>query len=546
MMPFYGAFVNKRIMRYNPPNNNLNYCNSWIANTMSKSLLRSTSLVSFMTFQSRILGFVRDMVIAHMFGASAGMDAFLVAFKIPNFMRALFAEGSFSQAFVPVISEYKEKRRFDEVQTFVRDIAGTLGVALFFVTLLAMVTTPWIVKLFAPGFTVGEMRFTLATDMLRVTFPYLMLISLTAMGGAVLNSYSKFGVAAFTPVLLNVCLIAAALWLSPFFAIPIKALAWGVFIAGVVQLLFQLPFLHKLGFLQWPRFNWRDEGVKRVLKLMLPALFGVTVGQINLLVNTIFASFLQVGSVSWLYYSDRLSSFPLGVFGVALGTVVLPYLSRKHATQAPEDFARAMDWGLRCVFIIGLPAMLGLAILAGPLLTTLFQYGRFNAHDVIMSQQSLLAFAFGVQAFMLVKVLAPGFYARQNIRTPVKIGIIAMVSNIILNALLVWPLAHAGLALGTTLAAWINAILLYIGLHKSGVYRISSAWWGFAARLLLANGIMSLWLIWACAPLAQWLQWHGLQRATHLLILLGGAVMSYLLCLTLTGVRWHHFRLHDV
>lgn len=512
---------------------------------MSKNLLKSTSLVSFMTFQSRILGFVRDMIVAHMFGAGASVDAFLVAFKIPNFMRALFAEGSFSQAFVPVISEYKEKGSHEQVQAFIRDVAGTLGVVLLIITCLAMLATPWVVKLFAPGFAVGEMRFTLATEMLRITFPYLMLISLTAMAGAVLNSYSKFGVASFTPVLLNVCLIAAALWLSPFFAIPIKALAWGVFIAGVVQLLFQLPFLHQLRFLSWPRFNWHDEGVKRVLKLMLPALFGVTAGQINLLLSTIFASFLQVGSVSWLYYSDRLSSFPLGVFGVALGTVVLPYLSRKHATQAPEDFAKAMDWGLRCVFLIGLPASLGLAILAGPLLTTLFQYGHFNARDVIMSTKSLLAFAFGVQAFMLVKVLAPGFYARQNIRTPVKIGMIAVASNIVLNAILVWPLAHAGLALGTTLAAWINAILLYIYLHRSGVYRLSKAWYGFGWRLLLANAVMSAWLIWDAAPLEQWMQWHAMQRAGHMLIVLCGAVVSYLFCLWLTGIRWQHFRLHD-
>ena len=405
---------------------------------MSKALFKSTSVVVAMTMISRVFGFIRDMVSAYFFGAGAAFDAFSVAFKIPNFMRRLFAEGSFSQAFVPVLSEYQKQKNPDEIQRFINSMAGSLGLVLLCVTIAGELLAPWLIRVIAAGFDTDGPRYELAVTMLRITFPYLMLISLTAFCGSILNTYSRFLVAAFTPVFLNICMIAAAIWFAPQFYAPIIALAWGVFVAGVVQLLFQIPFLKQLRLLPIPRPNFRDPGVKKVLKLMVPALFGVSVSQINLLMDTLFASFLIVGSVSWLYYSDRLMEFPLGVFGVAISTVILPNLSRHHASQSHEEFSMTLDWALRCVLLVGIPAGVVLAILSGPMLSTLFQHGTlFDGHSVMMAKQSLAMFAIGIAPFMLIKILASGFYAKQNLRTPVRIGVIAMIANILFNCILI-------------------------------------------------------------------------------------------------------------
>ncbi len=507
---------------------------------MSKSLFKSTSVVVSMTMISRIFGFVRDMVTAYLFGAGAAFDAFSVAFKIPNFMRRLFAEGSFSQAFVPVLAEYQKRKSSDEVTRFINAMSGTLGVTLIIVTVLGMVGAPWIVRIFAPGFAVSGDRFDLAVTMLRITFPYLMLISLTAFSGAILNTYSRFWVAAFTPVFLNICMIAAALWLSPQFKTPIIALAWGVFIAGVIQLLFQWPFLRRLKLMPRPRVSFRDEGVTRVLKLMVPALFGVSVGQINLLVDTIFVSLLVVGSPSWLYYSDRLMEFPLGVFGVAISTVILPHLSRHHATESTESFSLTLDWALRSVLLIGLPAAVVMLVLAGPMLSTLFQHGEFNGHAVIMAQRSLMAFSLGITPFMLVKILAAGFYAKQDLRTPVRIGVIAMVTNTILNASLIWSLAHAGIALSTSLAALVNSGFLFYYLRKRNLYSARDGWKLFATRLFIANVVLGLWLWFSAGDLNTWIMQKVMWRYTHLAFLLISAMVIYFSALWLTGIRPRH------
>jgi putative peptidoglycan lipid II flippase len=489
---------------------------------------------------SRVFGFVRDMVTANLFGASAAFDAFSVAFKIPNFMRRLFAEGSFSQAFVPVLSEYQKKKSLAEVQQFVNAMAGTLGVSLLAVTVLGIVFAPWIVKLFAPGFETQGQRYDLAVTMLRINFPYLMFISLTAFSGAILNTYSRFWVAAFTPVFLNITMISAAIWLSPEFATPILALAWGVVAAGVVQLLFQLPFLRELHLIPRFKVNFKDPGVQRVLKLMVPALFGVSVGQVNLLVDTLFASLLAVGSVSWLYYSDRLMEFPLGVFGVAISTVILPHLSRHHATQSEEAFSLTLDWALRAVLLVGVPAGVVLAVMAGPMLSTLFQYGKFNGHSVLMASQSLAAFAIGITPFMLVKVLASGFYAKHDTKTPVKIGVIAMLANIVLNMALIGPLLHAGIALATSLAAIVNTVCLFYFLKKRGFYRPREGWKLFLLRLLFVNALLMMWLWWGAGNVAEWIQQNAIWRLMHLLYLLGSAVVLYFLALWLCGVRLQH------
>lgn len=506
---------------------------------MSKTLVKSTTVVISMTMISRVFGFIRDMVTGYFFGAAAQFDAFSMAFRIPNFMRRLFAEGSFSQAFVPVLSEYQKQKSAEEMRTFINAMSGTLGIALLLVTIVGVVFAPWIIRLFAPGFETNGQRFDLAVTMLRINFPYLMLISLTAFSGAILNTNSRFWVAAFTPVFLNLSMIAAAMWLSPHFATPIIGLAWGVMIAGVVQLAFQIPFLRNINMLPRPRIDFRDPGVRRVLKLMVPALFGVSVGQVNLMVDSMFASLLVVGSVSWLYFSDRLMEFPLGVFGVAISTVILPHLSRHHAAQSEESFSLTLDWALRAVLLVGIPAAVVLAVMSGPLLSSLFQYGKFDAHAVEMARLSLSAFAVGIAPFMLVKVLAAGFYAKQDMRTPVRVGVIAMVANMIFNVLLIWPLAHAGIAMATSLSAVLNTGFLFYFLRQRGIYRPRDGWKLFAARLLAANVILAVWLWVGSGDLSEWMTHSAFWRLSHLGLLLVSAVLIYLGSLWLIGIKLH-------
>ena len=505
-------------------------------------MFRSLAKVGSNTLLSRVLGFLRDLVFAHVFGANASTDAFFVAFKIPNFLRRLFAEGAFSVAFVPVLTEYKERRTLDELKGFVDRVAGTLGAVLLGVTLVGVAGAPLLVMLFAPGFIGAAEKLELAGDMLRLTFPYLLFISLTAFAGGILNAHNRFGVPAFTPVLLNLSLIGCALWLAPLMDRPIVALAWGVFVAGVVQFLFQLPFLLRLGLL--PRFTFapRDEGVRRVGRLMLPALFGVSVTQLNLLLDTLIASFLVSGSISWLYYSDRLMEFPLGVLGVALGTVILPNLSRKHANESVEGFSRTLDWGLRWTLLLGAPAAVGLLVLAGPMIATLFQSEVFTPGDVEMASRSLMAYALGLVPFILIKVLAPGYYARQDTRTPVRIAVIAMTTNMALNIALVFPLAHAGLALATTLSASLNALLLFRGLRREAVYRPPAGWGWLAGRAGLACAVMGALLWWGAGPLSAWTSAAPLDRVGWLAGWVAAGGLAYGATLLLLGVRPRHLR----
>ena len=508
---------------------------------MSNRLVKSTAIIGANTLLSRILGFVRDVVIARLIGASVGADAFFVAFRIPNFLRRLFAEGAFSQAFVPILSEYKTTRSQDEVEDLIAHVSGMLVVVLFLVTLIGVLAAPIVIAVFAPGFIDQGEKYQLAVDMVRITFPYILFISLTALAGGILNTYGRFNVPAFTPVLLNLSLISAALWLSPLFDKPVVALAWGVLFAGIAQLLFQLPFLHQLGLLRRPRLRRSHTGVTRVLKLIVPAIFGVSVAQINLLIDTLIASFLVTGSVSWLYYSDRMVEFPLGVFGLALATVILPSLSQDHAAGSPVAFSNTIDWALRCVLVLACPAAIGLALLASPILTTLFQYGAFSAHDVHMASLSLTAYALGLVGFIGVKVLAPGYYARQDVRTPVRIGVVAMVSNIVLNLLLVGPLSHTGLALATSLSAFINAGLLFAGLRKKGIFIPCPGWGPFAVKLLAAN-LALVGFLWVSTGHADtWTVATVGVRALTLGVLVGGGALVYAAVLLIVGVRPREF-----
>ena len=506
--------------------------------------MRSTVVVGGMTLLSRVFGLLRDITLATLFGASGGTDAFLVAFKIPNFMRRLFAEGAFSQAFVPVFSEYKEKRSAEELRDLVNHVAGTLGSVLLIIAIVGSLAAPALVYVFAPGFADEPERLQLTSDMLRLTFPYLFFIALVAFAGGILNSFNQFAVPAFTPVLLNLCLIGAAVFVSPQFEQPLMALAWGVAVAGVVQLLFQFPALRRLRLVPVPRLQRGHEGVSKILKLMLPAVFGSSVAQINLIFDTIIASFLVAGSVSWLYYSDRLLEFPLGVLGIAIATVILPALSKQHARESADDFNRTLNWATRLVLIIATPACIGLLVLAAPVIASLFQYGEFSANDTHLSSLSLMAYILGLPGFILIKVLAPGYYARQDTRTPVRIGIIAMVSNMLLNVLFVVPMVqldyeapHVGLALATSASAYINAGLLYRGLHTGGVFIPTAGWFRLSVQISLASAAMAICLMLITPATTQWSTWLHYERLLALSGIIAAGAAVYFIILGLLGLR---------
>jgi putative peptidoglycan lipid II flippase len=486
-----------------------------------------------MTLLSRVLGLARDILVASYFGARA--DAFFVAFKIPNFFRRLFAEGAFSVAFVPVLSEYKVQEK--DVKALVKAVSGTLLAIIGPFTILAVAAAPLLTWVFAPGFASNPEKFVLTSELLRITFPYLLLISLTAFYGSVLNTYGNFAIPAVTPVLLNLCLILATYYFTPWFDEPLMALAWGVMLAGITQLGFQLPFVMKLGLLAMPKPAFADSGVKRILVLMVPALFGVSVSQINLLLDVLLASFLESGSVSWLYYSDRLAQLPLGIFAIAIAVVILPSLSQKHAGKNQQQFSETLDWGLRMVLLIGLPSALALVLLATPLMATIFYRGEITAYDVQNMSYSLMAYGAGLLAFMLIKVLAPGFYARQDTKTPVKIGIRAMVANMIFNLPLVLLLAHTGLALATTLSAYLNALWLFFGLRKAGFYQAQAGWGKWIARIVIANSVMVAVILAINPAIGQWMVFSEWQRAMWMLALVSAGAGSYGLSLILMGVR---------
>ena len=512
--------------------------------TLSTKLLRSTFTVGGMTLLSRVFGLLRDITIATFFGATGGTDAFLVAFKIPNFMRRLFGEGAFSLAFVPVFSEYKEKHSREALKDLVDHVAGTLGGFLLLLSVLGMIFAPALVYLFAPGFTSNAGQLQLTAELLRITFPYIFFIALVAFAGGILNSFHQFAIPAFTPVLLNICLIASVFFLAPYFDEPLMGLAWGVAIAGVVQLLIQFPSLLKLGLMPVPRFKRGHEGVKKIIKLMIPAIFGSSVAQINLLLDTIIASFLVTGSVTWLYYSDRLLEFPLGVLGIAIATVILPTLSQQHAKESTEQFNQTLNWALRLVTLITIPACVGLFIMAGPILSSLFEYGKFTASDTHLSSLSLMAYMLGLPALIVIKILAPGYYARQDTRTPVKIGIIAMVCNMIMNIAFVVPLVmfdyeapHVGLALATSASAYINAMLLYNGLRKTGIFHPQDGWAAWIFRIVIASVAMAAVVIWLNPDATQWSQWQIMGRLSNLAMIIIAGALSYFALLRLQGIR---------
>ena len=510
------------------------------------NLLKSLAAVSSMTMVSRVLGFIRDAIIARVFGAGPAADAFFVAFKLPNLLRRIFAEGAFSQAFVPILAEYKNQKGEEATQTFVAYIAGMLTLVLAIVTVAGMVAAPWIIYITAPGFTTDADKFVLTTDLLRVTFPYIFLISLASLAGAILNTWNRFSVPAFAPTLLNISMILFAAFAAPYFNPPIMALAWAVLVGGVLQLGYQLPYLKKVGMLVLPRLSFRDSGVWRVMKMMGPAIIGVSVAQISLIINTIFASFLQSGSVSWMYYADRLMELPAGVLGVALGTILLPSLAKSFTSGNHQEYRHLMDWGLRLCLLLALPCAVGLAILSEALTVSLFQYGNFTAHDSLMTQYALISYCVGLTGMILVKILAPGFYSRQDIKTPVKIAIVTLVLTQLMNLAFIGPMQHAGLALSIGIAACFNAGVLYWQLRKQDIFQPLEGWRGFLAKLLIALVIMVVVLFGMLHFMPEWQEGNMLMRILRLLAVVIVGAGSYFVALFVLGFRPRDFTKHSV
>lgn len=513
-------------------------------------LLRSTAVFSAMTLLSRIAGFGRDMLQATLFGTGGAMSAFIVAYRVPNYLRRVFAEGSMSMAFVPVLNEIRERGDKAALKSFIDHMAGALCAVVMVVCALGMLAAPLIARLFAPGWAEQPELLAQTAQMLRITFPYLLFISMMSLAASVLNSSGRFGLPAFTPVLHNLTMIAAMLWLAPRFALPPQGLAWGVLVAGLLQLVLLWAALGRLGLRPTLRLGFRHPEVRKVARLMLPTLFSSSVAQVNLIVGTAFASLLAAGSVDWLYYSDRLIEFPLGLFGVALGTVILPHLSRRHAAEDAEGYNASLDWGLRMALLAGVPAGLGLLLLARPITATVYNYGQFSAFDTRMAAFSLAAMSLGVPAFMLSKVLAPAFYARQDTRTPMRAAIWTVVANVVLTVAIVTPLwrggvegSHAGIALATALAGILNAGLLWRVLRRSGLYRPQPGWGRFLLRLLAACVAMAVVVLAARAGIGEWTAIDGAAtRVGWLLAVIAAGALAYALVLVALGLRPRHLR----
>ena len=510
------------------------------------NLLKAAASVSGMTLASRITGFIRDTLLAILFGAGVAMDAFVVAFRIPNLLRRLFAEGAFSQAFVPVLGQYRREHGDEATRVFAGKVLTMLAAGLFVVTLIGIVAAPAIVYLSASGFAKDADKFALTVDMVRICFPYILFISLVSFSAGLLNTYGSFKAPAFTPVLLNLTFIAFALLVAPRMERPVVALAWAVFFGGVAQLLFQLPFLKRLGILPRPQWDPRDEAVIRILKLMAPAALGVSVAQVSLLINTQIASHLGDGPVSWLYYADRLMEFPSAMLGVAVGTVLLPSLVRHHHADDPAAYSKLLDWGLRITLLLALPAAVALGMLAVPLVATLFWHGDlFTRTDVYMTRNALIAYAVGLAGIILVKVLAPGFYARQNIRTPVKVAIVTLVITQLLNLAFVPWFQHAGLALAISLGACFNAAWLWFLMHRSGGFRPEPGWAAFLFKLAVALYLMGGALWYCMGSEASWFALAAGPRAVKLAWVMAAGMAAYFASLAMMGLRVHHFSRHE-
>ena len=512
-------------------------------------MLRALATVSGLTLASRVTGLVREMVVARIFGVSAETDAFNVAFRLPNLLRRMFAEGAFQQTFVPMLAEVRG-RGDAHAPEFVGKMASALFWVLLGVSVIGIVAAPVLVWLIASGLTRQPDAFELATLMTRWMFPYILFMSLVALAAGVLNTYQRYAIPAATPILLNLSFIGCAVLLAPYLERPIMALAFAVAIGGVLQLAMQLLALRAIGFrFRWssPRAAFADADVRRVAGLMLPALFAVSVAQISIIINTNIASHLATGSVTWLAFADRLMEFPTALLGVALGTVLLPTLSAAFAHQRVEEYSHLLDWGLRLVFLLALPAAVGLGLAADGIVAVLFQGRQFTAFDVQQTSAAVIGYAVGLLGLVAVKILAPGFYAQKDIRTPVKIAVVVLVATQLANLVLVPVFGHAGLALSVGLGACANALALLVGLRKRDLYRPEAGWTSFIARLAVALAVLAAILWWTQQPL-NWSAMHETpwQRAGWLGVVIGAATVGYFCALFALGFRARDFRVRRV
>ena len=494
------------------------------------------------------MGLVRDIVLTGLLGAGVALDAFVVMMKIPSVFRRLFAEGAFNQAFIPVLAEYKENNSTEETKDLINFTFGALSSALLCVTILALLAAPIFVMIFAPGFYLEPLKKELAIDILQITFPYLFFISLVALSGSILNSYERFSLPALTPLFYNLSLIVAAVWFAPALDLPIYAIAWAVFIAGIIQVLIQIPSLMRLGLLPRFKLDLQHPGVRKVMFLMVPGIIAGGVSQINMLVDTILASLLPTGSPSWLYVSDRLMQLPLGIFAIAIATVILPKLSNLFASESREQFSSTLDWSIRLILLIGLPAVIGLVMLAEPIILTLFERGEFGALDSKMASSSLIALAFGLLAFMLIKILTPSFFARQQPKKPMIVALISMVLNAFLAWLLAFQLgyAHVGLALASSISAFFTVITLLFILHKDKVYKASKGWIYFSLRMLIASLVLILLIGYFGQDVDYLRQISEFNRFLYIFKIVLIGMFGYFLSLWILGIRIKDFSNKDV
>jgi putative peptidoglycan lipid II flippase len=511
------------------------------------NLFRALLTVSGFTLLSRVTGLARETLIARAFGASQFTDAFYVAFRIPNLLRRISAEGAFSQAFVPILAEFKNQQGHDATKALVDATSTVLAWALAILSLIGVVGASGVVFVVASGLAHDGEAYPLAVAMTRIMFPYIVFISLTSLASGVLNTYKNFSLPAFAPVLLNVSFIVAAVFVAPHMKTPVYALAWAVIVGGVLQFLVQLPGLKKIEMV--PRIGWNPvralahRGVKRVLSKMVPAMFAVSVAQISLIINTNIASRIGPGAVSWINYADRLMEFPTALLGVALGTILLPSLSKAHVDADPHEYSSLLDWGLRVTFLLAAPSAIALFFFAEPLTATLFHYGKFDGHSVVMVGRALAAYGVGLIGLILIKILAPGFYAKQDIKTPVKIGIGVLVVTQLSNFVFVPIFAHAGLTLSVGLGACMNAMLLFIGLRRRGIYTPSSGWLVFFVQMigacLVLAGVMHRFAI-----SFDWIGLHA-QPLARIVLLAACLVLFaalYFGMLWLMGFKYAYFR----
>ena len=513
-------------------------------------LLRSGMVSAAATFMSRILGMVRDIAIAQLLGAGLMADVFFFANRIPNFFRRLFAEGAFAQSFVPVLTKCSKEEDASALKELIAKSAGTLGLIVLVISVIGMVASPVVTAIFGWGWFEAYLndapdaeKFTQASTLLEITFPYLFFITLTALCSSVLNVHGSFAIPAITPCWLNITMIVVAYFIAPHFEDPNKVLAYGMVAGGVVQLIFQLPFIIKLGLMVRPKWGWSHPGVKRIRTLMIPALFGVSASQLNLLVNTVLASFLATGSISYLYYSDRLLEFPIGIFAVAISTVILPALSRVDIKTQHGNYVRTLDWGVRLVLLLGIPSALGIIALREPILRVIFMRGAFSEENVILSSHSLLASVSGLCAIMLVRVLVQGFAALQDTKTPVRCSIVAIIANICFNLILVWPLDYIGLALSTALAAFVNAGQLLYLLYKRDIYKVSSTTLLFIGKALISGIVMAVAVRYFSPDFSVWATMSTLTSIFYLAALIIGGALLFGLCCMALGIRPRHIKM---